>query len=76
MVTYEFSGKYVLHVTDGLRENDAHGNGAYPQWKTNPNGVKTNNYKYPLHPRLVKAILNKVNDMDVINMNGSYFVEG
>ena len=40
------------------------------------NGVKNNNYKYRLHPRLVNAIINRVNkSVDVSSSNNVYNVE-
>jgi hypothetical protein len=37
------------------------------------NGVKNNNYKYRLHPRLVDAIIHRVkNSVDVTNLNDFY----
>ena len=38
--------------------------------------MKTNNYKFRLHPRLVKAILKHVNDMNLRIDDRSYRIEG
>jgi len=35
-----------------------------------------NNYKFHVHPRLVTAILNRVNDMDINDVNNVYNIEG
>ena len=39
--------------------------------------MKNNNYKYHLHPRLVNAIINRVNEsVDLFASNNVYTVEG
>jgi hypothetical protein len=56
-VRFQLSGQYSLRITKSLTEEAAGGANIYPQWKTNVNQVKTNNYKFRLHRRLVAAIL-------------------
>ena len=40
-----------------MKEKIARGDNIYPEWKTNVNGVKTHNYKFRLHPKLLTAII-------------------
>ena len=75
-VRLHLSGQYSLRITDSLTEEAAGGANIYPQWKTNVKDVKTNNYKFRLHPRLVKAILKHVNDMNLRIDDRSYRIEG
>ena len=56
----ELSGQYVIHITDVMKEKIARGDSIYPEWKTNVNGVKTDNYKFRLHPKLLTAIIKKI----------------
>ena len=56
---FELSGKYSLRITESVAEKAGRGEDIYPQWKTNLHGVKNNNYKFCLHPRLVNAIIKK-----------------
>ncbi len=58
---YNLSGRYSIQLTESVTKKASRGEGIYPQWKTNLNGVKNNNYKYRLHSRLVNAIINRVN---------------
>jgi hypothetical protein len=55
-VRFQLSGQYSLRITESLTEEAAGGADIYPQWKTNVNEVKTNDYKFRLHPRLIGAI--------------------
>ena len=74
---FDLSGKYFIQLTDCVTEKAILGEYIYPQWKTNLHGVKNNNYKYCLHPRLVNAIINRVNkSMDVSASNDVCKVEG
>ena len=43
-----------------MKEKIARGDSIYPEWKTNVNGVKTDNYKFRLHPKLLTAIIKKI----------------
>ncbi len=58
------SGRYSIQLTESVTEKASRGEGIYPQWKTNLNGVKNNTYKYRLHSRLVNAIINRVNEIE------------
>jgi hypothetical protein len=73
---FELSGNYSLRITECVIEKAGRGEDIYPHWKTNLNGVKNNNYKFRLHTRLVTAILNRVNDMDITDVNNVYNIEG
>ena len=66
----------ILYKLRNVIEKAGRGEDIYPHWKTNLNGVKNNNYKFRLHPRLVTAILNRVNDMDITDVNNVYNIEG
>ena len=74
---YNLSGRYSIQLTESVTEKASRGEDIYPQWKTNLNGVKNNNYKHHLHPRLVNAIINRVNESeDLSASNDLYKVEG
>jgi hypothetical protein len=75
-VRFQLSGQYSLCITEILTEEAAGGADIYPQWKTNVNDVKTNNYKFRLHPHLVTAIIKHVNTNFRIGNGGSYNIEG
>jgi hypothetical protein len=75
-IKFELSGNYSLRITECVIEKAGRGEHIYPRWKTNLNGVKNNNYKFRLHPRLVTAILNRVNDMDLTDVTNVYNIEG
>jgi hypothetical protein len=75
-IKFDLSGKHSLRNTESVTENAGRGEDFYPQWKTNLNGAKNNNYKFRLHPRLVTAILNRVNDMDITDVNNVNHIEG
>ena len=45
-VQFDLSGKYSIQLTECVTEKASRGEDTYPQWKTNLNGVKNNNYKY------------------------------
>lgn len=76
-VQFDLSGKYSIQLTECVTEKASRGEDIYPQWKTNLYGVKNNNYKYRLHPRLVNAIINRVNEsVDLSASNNVYTVEG
>ena len=76
-VKFELRGTYAIRITAGVMDKARQGEVIYPKWKTNMNGVKNNNYKYRLHPRLVDAIIHRVkNTVDVTNPNDFYEVEG
>ena len=75
-ITFDLSGKYSLRIRESVTEKARRGEDIHPQWKTNLNGVKNNNYKFYLHPRLVTAILNTVNDMDLSDVNNVHHIEG
>jgi hypothetical protein len=75
-VRFQLSGQYSLCINEILREEAAGGADIYPQWKTNVNNVKTNNYKFCLHPRLVTAIIKHVNTNFRMGDGGSYNIEG
>ncbi len=74
-INFELSGNYSLRITECVMEKAGRGEDIYPHWKTNLNGVKNNNYKFCLHPRLVTSILNRVNDMDITDVNNVYSIE-
>ena len=63
-IVIDLSGQYMLHITDLLKDKVSRGENIYPEWKTNLNGVKSNNYKFRLQPKLVFAIINKVQDIE------------
>jgi hypothetical protein len=67
-INFELSGNYSLQITECVIEKAGRGEDIYPHWKINLNGVKNNTYKFRLHPRLVTAILNRVNDMDITDV--------
>jgi hypothetical protein len=73
---FELSGNYSLRITECVIKRAGRGEDIYPHLKTNLNGVKNNNYKFHLHPRLVIAILNRLNDMDITDVNNIYNTEG
>lgn len=75
-VRFQLSGQYSLSITKIITEEAAGGADIYPQWKTNVNDMKTNNYKFRLHPRLVTAIIKHVNRNIRIGDGGSYKIEG
>jgi hypothetical protein len=75
-VRFQLSGQYSLRITESLTEEAAGGANIYPQWKTNVNQVKTNNYNFCLHPRLVAAILKHVQLMNIRVGDESYKIEG
>jgi hypothetical protein len=75
-IKFDLSGKYSLRITESLAEKAGRGEDIYPQWKTNLHCDKNNNYKFCLHPRLVTAIKNKVNDMDITDVNKVHHIEG
>ena len=75
-IKFDLSGKYSLRIMESVTEKARRGEDIYPQWKTNLNGVKNTNYKFRLHPRLVTAILNRVNDMDITDVNNVNHIEG
>ena len=56
-IKFELSENYSLRITECVIEKAGRGEDIYPHWKTNLNGVKNNNYKFCLHPRLVTAFL-------------------
>jgi len=62
-IEFDLCGKYSIQVTESLTQKAIRGEDIYPQWKTNMNGVKNSNYKFHLHPRLVNAIINRVNNI-------------
>ena len=64
-LTFRLSGQYSLCVSHNLIEMESVGEPIYPKWKTNKYGVKDNNYKYSLHPRLVKAIIKYVSERNI-----------
>jgi len=66
----------ILYKLRNVIEKAGRGEDIYPRWKTNLNGMKNNNYKFRLHPRLVTAILNRVNDMDLTDVTNVYNIEG
>jgi hypothetical protein len=68
---FKLSGMYSLQLTEYVIEKASRGEMIYPQWKTNLHGVKTNNYKYHLHSRLVNAIINRMKS-NVINTVEGY----
>ena len=68
---FKLSGMYSLQLTEYVIEKASRGEMIYPQWKTNQHGVKTNNYKFHLHSRLVKAIINRIQS-NVINTVEGY----
>jgi len=67
---YNLSGRYSIQLTESVTEKASRGEGIYPQWKTNLNGVKNNNYKYRLHSRLVNAIINRMKSNVVNTVEG------
>jgi hypothetical protein len=71
-IKFDLSGNYSLQITKCVIEKTERGEDIYPHWKTNLNGMKNNNYKFRLHPHLVTAILNRVNDMDITDVNNVY----
>lgn len=73
---FELSGQYVLHITELMKEKIARGDSIYPQWKTNVKGMKTNNYKFRLHPKLLSAIINKMQDIEAGQTERSVCVKG
>ena len=75
-IKFELSGNYSLRIMECVIEKAGRGEDIYPHWKTNLNGVENNNFKFRLHPRLVTAILNRVNDMDITDVNNVYNIEG
>jgi hypothetical protein len=76
-VQFDLSGKYSIQLSDCVTKKASRGEDIYPQRKTNLYGVKNNNYKYRLHPRLVNAIINRVNEsVDLSVSNDVYKVEG
>ena len=77
-IQFELSGKYSIELTEIITQKATRGEDIYPQWKTNMNGVKNSNYKFRLHPRLVNAIINRLNnivDVEAVS-NVIYDVEG
>jgi len=76
-VKFDLSGKYSIQLTECVTEKASRGEDIYPQWKTNLNVVNNYNYKYRLHPRLVNASINRVNEsVDLSASNNVYRVEG
>jgi hypothetical protein len=73
-IIFELSGQYTLHLTENVKGKVSRSKNIYPDWKTNLNGVKTNNYKFRLHTNLAAAIINRVKDIErehthQLNMN-------
>jgi hypothetical protein len=66
-IQFLLSGKYSVQITKRLTEKASRGEDIYPQWKTNLHGVKNNNYKFRLHPRLISCIVNSVNTIEDIS---------
>jgi hypothetical protein len=64
-LTFRLSGQYSLCVSQNLIEMESVDEPIYPKWKTNKYGVKDNNYKYSPHPRLVKAVIKYVSEMNI-----------
>jgi hypothetical protein len=76
-IKFELSGNYSIRITAEVMDKARRGEDILPKWKSNLNGVKNNNYKYRLHPRLVDAIINRVNNsVDVTILNDFYDIEG
>ncbi len=73
-IKFDLSGKYSLRITESVTEKAGRGDDIYPQWKKICE--KNKNYKFRLHPCLVTAILNKVNDMDITDVNNVNHIEG
>ena len=73
---FRLSGQYSLCVPERHIDTDVVGEPSYPKWKTNKYGVKANNYKYSLHPRLVKAIIKYFREMNIQNGLNSLKIEG
>jgi hypothetical protein len=44
-VQHNLSGRYSIQLTECVTEKASRGEDKYPQWKTNLNGAKNNNYK-------------------------------
>jgi hypothetical protein len=75
-LTFLLSGQYSLCVSQNLIDMASFGEPIYPKWKTNRCGVKDNNYKYSLHPCLVKAIIKYVSEMNIQNGLESWKIDG
>ena len=77
-IRFDLSGKYSIQITKSLIEKASRSEDIYPQWKTNMHGVKNNNYKFRLHPRLMNAIINMVNKIVDISASKdvAYKVDG
>ena len=63
-VISQLSGQYTIEITDVLKDKVSRGENIYPVWKTNLNGVKNQNYRFRIHPRLASAIINRVEDIE------------
>jgi len=75
-IVIHLSGQYTILITDELKDKVSRGQSIYPDWKTNQNGVKSQNYKFRLQPKLVSAIINKVRHSQTEQNNRSVSIKG
>ena len=75
-IVIHLSGQYTILITDELKDKVSRGQSIYPDWKTNPKGVKSQNYKFRLLPKLVSAIINKVRHSQIEQNNRSVSIKG
>jgi hypothetical protein len=63
-------------LDNNMKDKVSRGQSIYPDWKTNPKGVKSQNYKFRLLPKLVSAIINKVRHSQIEQNNRSVSIKG
>ena len=75
-ISFQLSGQFLLLASDVLTNADIYRKNIYPKSKTNKNGLKDNNYKFQLHPRLVKAMKKEFNERNIQDGFESLKIEG
>ena len=75
-VSFQLSGQFSSLASDILTNAEIQLTKIYPKWKTNKNGLKDNNYKFQLHPRLMKAIKKEFNERNIQDGFESLKIEG
>jgi hypothetical protein len=75
-VSVEYSGKYLLVVTNKTVESMRNNDDIYVTWNKDNKKVKKDNVTYCLHRELVRVILRKLEGMNMNDFSQGYLIEG